>query len=388
MHFEKYGWSLRHGVTRSCVVAILALQLRAAPYQESQSGSANEPRSVAARIDAVFAEQFASGARRGALCVGVVHQGKVTHRFYGRVTDDAERLPDLETEYEIGSLTKLFTATLLAMDVEAGRVVLDQPVGELLGEGWSVPTESDRRITLLDLATHTSALPRMPRNIRPKNRLDPYADYSADLLRDELANLELRAAIGERYVYSNLGYGVLGHALATASKKSLFERYAEDIAKPLGMSSTTCPGAIRDGVGGKSTNIATPHFPNGLRAHPWHFDVLAGAGAIRSTLGDMMRFARAQLDPPKTRLGRAMRTTQEPRHQVKNASWVGLGWHMLLKDDRVSRLEHSGRTGGYASEILILPAHDLAVVILAGQAKGAMTEARRLASECAIEDRK
>ncbi|MCB9917068.1 MAG: beta-lactamase family protein [Planctomycetes bacterium] len=388
MHFENSGWALRTGVKLSCVVAILVPHLRATPFPEPQSGSASEQSSVEKRIDAVFAEQFASGARRGALCVGVVHHGEVTLRFFGRVTEGSERVPDLDTEYEIGSLTKLFTATLLAMDVDAGRAALDQPVSDVLGEAWSVPSKSDRRITLLDLATHTSALPRMPRNIRPKNRLDPYADYSVDLLRDELSNLELRWPIGERYVYSNLGYGLLGHALATASQTSLGERYATDITKPLGMSATHVSRSPRNAEGDEQANIAQPHFPNGVRAHPWNFDVLAGAGAIRSTLGDMMRFARAQLDPPKTRLGRAMRSTQEPRHQIKNASWVGLGWHMLRKDDRVSSLEHSGRTGGYASEILILPAHDLAVVILAGQASGAMTEARRLATECSLEDRK
>src|SRR5204862_7795160 len=115
--------------------------------------------------------------------------------------------------YEIGSVTKTFTALLLAEAVQRGEVTLDLPVQRLLPD-FTIPKSGDRAITLLDLATQSSALPRLPDNLFPKNPANPYADYTTDDLKQFLAHYKLPRVPGASYEYSNLGVGLLGIALA------------------------------------------------------------------------------------------------------------------------------------------------------------------------------
>src|SRR3954468_5632900 len=152
------------------------------------------------------------------------------------------RAPDRESVYEIGSVTKVFTGILLADRVKAGVVKLDDPVQKHLPDGWTMPRRDDRDITLLHLATHTSGLPRMPDGFLTASLLhpaDPFAHFDEATLTKYLPGTKVRHAIGAYHEYSNLGVGLLGHALAHASKADSFEALLTDrVLKPLGLTDT------------------------------------------------------------------------------------------------------------------------------------------------------
>src|ERR1700728_3129984 len=148
------------------------------------------------------------------------------------------RTLDGDTLFEIGSITKVFTALLAADMAQRDELRLDDPIAKYLPTNVKVPERHGRQITLIDLATHTSGLPRMPENFHPKDPNNPYADYSVDALYSFLSSYELRRDIGAKYVYSNLGFGLLGLGLAQRAGTDYEQLVVTRICNPLGMEST------------------------------------------------------------------------------------------------------------------------------------------------------
>ena len=145
---------------------------------------------------------------------------------------------DGNTVFEMGSISKVFTGALLADMVARGEVKLDDPIAKYLPQTVKVPSRNGRQITLLDLATQSSGLPRLPSNMRPADFSNPYADYSVQQLYEFLSGYSLTRDPGQRYEYSNLGVGLLGHVLALRAGKSYEEILKERILDPLGMNDT------------------------------------------------------------------------------------------------------------------------------------------------------
>ena len=298
------------------------------------------------------------------MSIGILHDGATTVAGYGRLSKKKERKPDADTVYEIGSISKVFTGVLLADAVERGHVKLDQPAGELLPENVKMPARGERPISLQDLSTHVSGLPRMPSNFKPKDRNNPYADYSVDQLYAFINDHKLRREPGEKSEYSNLAQGLLGHLLATKQKTTYEELLAERIANPLGMKSTSI--TLSDD---QKSRLAPPHTTDGEPASNWDIPTLAGAGAIRSTVNDMLKFTQANLDSPKNELGKAIdlawKVHQKPLRSGEFS--MGLGWH-LARDG--STRWHNGQTGGYHSMMLVNRQMSAGVVVLANSATG------------------
>ena len=140
--------------------------------------------------------------------------------------------------FDLGSINKTFTGTLLADMMVRGEVGLEDPISRYLPDSVTVPTYGDRRITLLDLATHSSGLPRLPSNYRPRDMRDPYEAYTVEILYEFLSGHELRREPGAGFEYSNLGFGLLGHVLARAAGVSYRDLLQERIIGPLGMAQT------------------------------------------------------------------------------------------------------------------------------------------------------
>src|SRR5688572_19370517 len=145
---------------------------------------------------------------------------------------------DGNTVFEIGSITKTFTTAILADMVARREVALDDPVAKLLPPGMKFPERDGKQITLLDLATQTSGLPRLPGNLEITNPQNPYATYTPAQLANFLASYELPRAIGAQYEYSNLGLGLLGMALSYKGRRDYEVLVAERVLRPLGMSDT------------------------------------------------------------------------------------------------------------------------------------------------------
>ncbi len=276
---------------------------------------------------------------------------------YGVRSAQTKEPPTPDTVFEIGSVTKAFTSLLLADAVGRVQVNFEDPVAKLLPEGTIVPSFEDRPITLEHLATHSSGLPRMPTNFAPIDMANPFADYSIDLMYKFLATHSLRRAPGSRYEYSNLGTGLLGHALALRAGESYEQLVVDHICKPLGMTSTVI--TLTDE---HRANLALGHDGEGKQVSNWDIPALAGAGAFRSTARDMATFVKANIALSHRELGPAMKLAQQPRFDADaNGGKVGLAWHI----EPGGVIWHNGQTGGYHSYIAFDRDKRIGVVVLA-----------------------
>jgi CubicO group peptidase (beta-lactamase class C family) len=215
---------------------------------------------------------------------------------------------DGNTVFEIGSITKTFTTAILADMVARREVALDDPVAKLLPPGMKFPERDGKQITLLDLATQTSGLPRLPGNLEITNPQNPYATYTPAQLANFLASYELPRAIGAQYEYSNLGLGLLGMALSYKGRRDYEVLVAERVLRPLGMSDTkiTLTPSMQ-------SRLAPGHDESGRPAGLWDIPTLAGAGALRSTVNDMLKYVRANADSNSKPLGRTLAATHGER---------------------------------------------------------------------------
>jgi CubicO group peptidase (beta-lactamase class C family) len=260
-----------------------------------------------------------------------------------------------DSVFEIGSITKVFTALLFADMVERGEIKPDDAVSKFLPERVTVPSRNGKQITLLHLVTHVSGLPRIPDNLKTTDLTNPYADYDAAKLYDFLSHHTLRREPGEKHEYSNVGAGLLGHALSLQAGKPYEELIRRRILEPLQMTATFLSS---------QQGMATGHAGDLKPVTPWDFQVLAPAGAIRSTVGDMLKFAAAHLELTKTPLKAAiarMRSVQQPigTPDVDQA----IGW-LILKKHGTEILFHDGRTGGFGSALALDPAKKRGVIVL------------------------
>lgn len=295
--------------------------------------------------------------RSTGLIVGVItptrsrHVAAVGNERPGKALDE-------HSIFEIGSITKVFTGILLADMVNRGEVRLDQPVAELLPSTVKMPSRGGRQITLGDLATQTSGLPRLPSNLTPADQDNPYADYTVAQMYEFLSRHELRRDPGAQYEYSNLGVGLLGHALALRAGKSYEGLVRERILTPLGMKRTSIilSATMR-------ARVSEGHDPSGKVVPLWDLPTLAGAGALRSSLDDMMRFVAAVLSPPNNDVGRAIALALTPRFRVNQALSLGLNWHRTAFEGD-TLVWHNGGTAGFRTFIGVNSRTRAGVVLL------------------------
>lgn len=267
--------------------------------------------------------------------------------------------------FEIGSITKVFTAILLADMVAKGEVSLDDPVAKYLPEDEvTVPSRNGREITLLDIATHRSALPGMPDNFTPADEANPYADYTVEQMYDFLSNHKLRRDIGAAAEYSNLAVGLLGHALARAYGGSYEDLVRERILEPLSMDNTGI--TLSDDM---QYWLVKGHSRDGKVVSNWDIPTLAGAGALRSDMHDMLLFIAANTGPAETPLGEAMRDSHRRRNDFGENMDIGLNWLIQRAGDN-SVVWHNGGTGGYHTFAGFDPESGVGAVVLTNSTHG------------------
>jgi len=291
------------------------------------------------------------------IVVGIIEPQGRRVIVYGKADNDNPRPLDGDTVFEIGSVTKVFTSLLLADMVERGVVALTDPVAEYLPKEVRVPGHGGKAITLQELATHTSGLPREPTNLKPKDVNNRFADYTVAQLYHLLSGYSLTRDPGAEFEYSNLGVGLLGHALARRAGVGYEELVRSRITTPLGMKSTaiTLTPEMR-------ARLAPGH--NGEFAQVPSFDdpTLAGAGSLRSSASDMLTFLAAQLGFAKTPLAQAVEFTLTARHPT-GSSGDALGWDVSTQHGR-KIVWHNGGTFGYSSFVGFVPKTRVGVVVL------------------------
>jgi CubicO group peptidase (beta-lactamase class C family) len=273
------------------------------------------------------------------------------------------KAPDRDSIYEIGSITKVFTGILLADRVKAGVVKLDDPAQQHLPDGWTMPRRDDRDITLLHLATHTSGLPKMSNGflaVAIAHLEDPFAHFDEAALKKGLPETKLLCAIGARQEYSNVGVGLLGHALAHTSKAENYETLlSERVLKPLGLDDTAITLS-----GAQKMRVIPGHSSKGKRQLNWDFATCAACGALKSTVGDLLKFVKINADPSgplKDALEMAHQNWRDirPGDEECGLCWIrSVGGAKLLP-----RIWHNGQTGGYHSFVGFVPGRGGVVVL-------------------------
>jgi CubicO group peptidase (beta-lactamase class C family) len=269
--------------------------------------------------------------------------------------------PNGDTIFEIGSITKVFTALLLADMVQRGEVALTDPVAKYLPAAMRVPERGGRQITLEDLAMHISGLPLLPSNLSPKNAANlNFADYTVQQMYAFLAGYELPRDIGSRYEYSNVGAGLLGHALARRAGTDYETLVRTRICKPLGMSDTRIVLSQE-----AKRRFATGHNQQLEPVPHWEYmPMLAGAGALRSTANDLslllaatLGYTKSALAPAMARMLVAFRPTGNPGVQI------ALGWHVLNTNNH-NLIWHNGGATGFRSFVGYNASRGTGVVVL------------------------
>jgi CubicO group peptidase (beta-lactamase class C family) len=283
---------------------------------------------------------------------GIVHLG--TSNRAGKKADNL-------TVYEIGSVSKVFTALMLADAVSRGEIDLNAAADVANPAGMRLPSSNGRSITWIDLATHRAGLPRLAGNLQLTNLKNPYRDYDSKKAAAFLNQYELPRPPGESQEYSNLGGAVLGYLVAQKAGKTYEQLLQERIAKPLRM--TDCRVSLSNE---QRKRLALPHDRFGSATVRWTFADLPGAGGIHATMRDMMRFAKAQLTPPTGTLGEAIEMAwKRQRDADASGPAMGLGW--MIAGDGQTRW-HNGQTGGSHASLFVNREVKCAAVVLCNTA--------------------
>lgn len=289
--------------------------------------------------------------------IGVLVNDKRYFYNYGEAEKGSGTAPKQSTIYEIGSISKTFTATLLADAVSRGKIKLEDPVNKYLPDSVPAIAYNGTPVTVLSMINHSSGIPRMPGNFDFDAALnDPYKDYDDKKLFSFYKTFSPTRKAGDDYEYSNLAVGTVGVILEKVNNTQYENLLFKTICEPLAMHDT------REYLRPQDSARFAKGYDNGQYAAPWNFKAFMGAGGIRSTAEDMLLYAEAQLGKAPAQLNKAIQITHTPTFTKGNTT-VAMGWH-IIKPGNDKLLFHNGGTGGYRSYLAVNPQKKFAVVML------------------------
>jgi CubicO group peptidase (beta-lactamase class C family) len=263
-------------------------------------------------------------------------------RYYGVLieNDTINSIKNFSRIFEIGSITKVFTSTVLA------SLVIDKKLdfNNYVNDYYSFDFRNSIKINFSDLANHTSGLPRLPENFDLSNEINPYRNYREKDLNEYLRNiLEIKNSVEKKYDYSNLGAGLLGYTLGISQKTNFNDLLKKRVFNKYKMkNSYTSPKGIE-------SNIVKGLDTKGQEITNWEFDVLFGGGGILSSTEDLVKFSRAQFD----KSNKELELTRKATFNINDRMKIGLGWHILKTDKGSDWIWHNGGTGGYSSSMVL-----------------------------------
>lgn len=324
------------------------------PYEEpvktvnsSVNALSNYPKEIA---EIIFknTKEFPNNTQ---LSVAIIQNGKTSYYGIIKANDSIKPIENQDKVFEIGSITKVFTSTVLASLVIDKKLKLTDEINAY----YPFSFKNNIKIDFESLANHTSGLPRLPENLNLSNDNNPYQDYGENQIEDYLKNyLKLENGDIKRYGYSNLGTGLLGYTLGLSQKTS-FQKLLQKV--------------VFDKYKMKNSFVSSQNLGNklvkgqdveGKTTSNWDFDVLFGAGGILSTSEDLAKFANAQFNSQN----RALTLTRTATFKIDNNTEIGLGWHLLKSEKENDLIWHNGGTKGYSSSIAINVIDKKAVIIL------------------------
>ena len=324
---------------------------------------------------------FISRGKSIGLAVALVTPTNATIMTFGRPSLSSATPTSADNLFELGSITKTFTALTLARQIEHGALRLEEPVQELLPGGAKLP-EAARGITLRHLTTHTSGFPRMPAGWSPLPGLgmllfgsDPYAGYTqADLLAD-VRKVKLESKPGTHASYSNFGMTLLGYLLRTNAGCSYETLVKREVCLPLGMQDTTItldPAQASRAAQGYRSVLRFGPVVVALRSAPWFKgNDLGGAGALRSTATDMLRYLQANMHPEGQSLEHAIRESHKVLFKEDEQVSFGMNWiHVQNQRLKQELIWHNGGTGGFRTFLGFTADSRFGVLILSNSTEG------------------
>ncbi|TKG89838.1 DUF3887 domain-containing protein [Puteibacter caeruleilacunae] len=285
------------------------------------------------------------------ISIALIDDGKV--RFLG-IKKDGDTISAIDNQksiFEIGSISKVFTSTLLANAVIDEKIKLNDNINGYL----ETPLKGDIKVSFVDLANHTSGLPRLPSNLdlATVNPANPYKEYKEKEL-DEYLTTQLVISNKGEYQYSNLGAGLLGYTLSRVEKDTYENLLQNKIFSKYHMQNSTADVNKVNGNLVKGLNSGGDEVPN------WEFAVLAGAGSIVSTVEDLSQFALAQFDASN----KDLKLTRTKTFEINKGMDICLGWHILKSQSENLWYWHNGGTGGYSSSMVIDEKSKNGIIIL------------------------
>lgn len=357
----------RESSVRWCAASFLLCLSLLTPVEAQEAAT---PSTGEAKIEASALGQrllplvlpWADGSFFPGVVVGVADGATTWMQGFGATVIGGDQIPNGRTLYEIGSLTKVVTGLLLADAHLRGVARLEDSLAQHLPAGTVVPLiDPERPIRLVHLSTHTSGLARLPSNLRPTDA-DPYATFDDEALYASLAASRPRSAPGDQYAYSNFGAGALGQVLARAEGLATFEQLC--VAR---LCVTAALDDVRVTLDEERTARLAPPYDEALQAGTrWHFDALAGAGALCASTDDLLRFGRLFVEGAQHPHAAAARLAREVHARPQGGPPMGLGWHHVEPTgDRPGLVAHEGQTGGYHSVLLVAPSRGVVIVLLA-----------------------
>lgn len=353
----------------SIIVALLVVVAASAVlYLKYRLDHVPDGGNLEAAIDAEVLK-FSGKVSAPGLVVGVYRDGRSLIKGFGTSGGEKHAVPDATTIFQIGSVSKVFTASLLQVLCDEGTLSMDATLGELIGKTVTL-SPAARQVTLRQLVTHTSGFPRIPKPIeeqierlvgKDKVMLDPYSHLGTPLIFDYLAHTEDMNAPG-RFEYSNFGMGLLGHVLEMVTHREFESLVIEKVLAPLNMPDTriSLTHAMTD-------NLAQGYTEKGEPAPLWTFAALAGAGAFNANARDMLSFIRANIEDKAS-----ITPSLHKMHAPQSGGSTGIGWMQPTLLDRFfgnrTIVWHNGMVGGYASYLSIDPHTRTGTVVLSNRA--------------------
>ena len=307
------------------------------------------------------------------IVIGIFEGDKVEYFSYGKTDIKTGVHVDENSVFEIGSVSKVFTALLLADQVVNKKMKLSDPISMYLPQGIKSPTRNGQEITLQHLSTHSSGLPRLPSNMIIENRIQPYVNYTGKDMLDFLSNYELTRDIGQQWEYSSYGVGLLGYILGLNDKSDYESLMIKKIAIPLKLNDTRVNLTPE-----MKKRLAWGHR-RGIKIHLGHdMTCMAGGAGIRSTVKDLVLFLQANTLLNYTPLKEAMQLSHKQAFKdEKRRREIGLGW--FLSDTPNGKLIwHGGNTPGYTSFIGFFEGTNKGVVVLTNSAGNVLDIGRTL----------
>ncbi|MEO5911251.1 MAG: serine hydrolase domain-containing protein [Pelobium sp.] len=320
------------------------------------------PRSIKEACDDVVYPHIALGASVG-IVVGIIKNDKKSVFSYGDKELGKPGGLSSQSVFEIASSTKVFTAIALADMALKGELSLDDPIEKYLPASVKISSRNGKKITLKQLANHTSGLPALPTNM-DKNAYNQYAGYSEEKMYDFLNNYSLSRDPGSEYDYSSPCFGLLGHILSRINGTDYETMISNRVLKPLNMPHTSISFTDE-----QQKNLA-PGYHGSEKVESWSKymqPVVQGAGALLSNMDDMLTFLNAAMGTKNTSLKGAITLSQQETFKVDKPEFyqngIAMGWSLFdLNDDEI--IWKNGQNGGYSSFIGFNKTTKTGVVIL------------------------